>query len=420
MPVVTFRRSSIERSVRMRFVDLETAEPADNVDETTPGIHFWYERDAGARVDFVPVALDSLESSWTAGGVQPIGDGYVRVDIPDAVCEFGADSVLIGGGATGLIAIGPTILLTGSAPDDGLLPEDNTQSSIVNCAAYIQEAPDPTHEGCPVRTKRRHVAVNKGVAGIVEWTMRASNTKPANFSDCIPSGSLSNDDSSAEVKVRFQGCDRGKLLGEVDATIIESRIGMIEFPLPACVYQHSGIYQFQAALLNNGSPVFIDSGIISVEHGLWGDTGHMGGPPTIEDIRFAIKDREAENDLLRAVEFDDAEILEAIRWPVMQFNEKPPSLSTRYNCNNFPFRYYWIQAIVARLLIMASHHYLRNKMQAASSGLSVDDKDKNAEYTQFAQLYLQEWQEFLSQKKVELNAQEAWGTVDSGYMYGRI
>jgi hypothetical protein len=298
---------------------------------------------------------------------------------------------------------------------------------------YLQESEPPTHEGCPVILKRRHIPVVKGVCGTAKWTMRKPDGTVVDLTtyEEVDDVSISESESisveeetvPASIAVRFQGCDpHSKILGQVDATIEDAAKGIISFALPKKVCDNAGLYIFSAGIIPAGdtSPVFADGGLISVSPGLWGDTGHMTGPPTIEELRFALKDREEENDLLQAVEFDDAEILEAIRWPVFQFNERPPSLSTRYNCNNFPFRYYWTQAIIGRLLMMASHHYLRNKMQAASSGLSVDDKNKNAEYTQFAQLYLQEWQEFLSQKKVELNAQEAWGTVDSSYINGRI
>ena len=44
------------------------------------------------------------------------------------------------------------------------------------------------------------------------------------------------------------------------------------------------------------------------------------------------------------------------------------------------FRHHWRNAIVAELLFTAAHHYVRNKMQAQSAGLAVDDKAKDKDY----------------------------------------
>ncbi len=169
--------------------------------------------------------------------------------------------------------------------------------------------------------------------------------------------------------------------------------------------------------MRDDSPFFLDSGgIISVEPGLWGNTGNMSGPPTLQEIRYAIMDRVEENTLLRAVEFDDSDILEAVRWPVRQFNELSPDLGMSYSCNNFPFKYHWIQATVGRLLLAAVNHYMRNKMLASSGGLNVDDKNRDTDYLRLSKMYQDEWLEWAQLKKIELNASLAWG--DCGSRYG--
>ena len=124
-----------------------------------------------------------------------------------------------------------------------------------------------------------------------------------------------------------------------------------------------------------------------------------------------------ENDLLMAVEFDDAEILEAIRHPVMKFNEMPPPL-TPFTCKSFPFGHHWRNAIVAELMKTAAHHYMRNALKVSSGGLNVDDKNKYNEYLQFASLYIREWEDFITQKKVEINAGMFFGSQQSTYGVG--
>lgn len=298
----------------------------------------------------------------------------------------------------------------------------------VHCEGIIEASPDATHEGCPVVSKRRHISTAKGQCSVVTWGMRWPDGQVADFSDCLVSSSVSDSlDSSVswsesvvvgefdvEIVARFQGCDRGPVLAETIGEIIDPENGIVRFQLPPEVCQNSGIYQFQLAVRRGGQILFTDGGLISVEHGLFGDTDNMRGPPTLEEIRFHLRDRAAENDLLQAVEFDDAEILEAIRRPVMEFNETPPPIC-HFNCNNFPYRYHWLNAIVAELLRVAAHHYVRNKMETVGSGLRVDDKNKNDDYLRMAGLYIEEWKIFIARKKAELNANLAYGTVGSDY-----
>jgi hypothetical protein len=423
MADISIEKGSVSQSVNLRFLDLSTAGFAAEIDETTEDLEVWYRRDGGPKVNFTAVSLSSLEAPWRAGGIENIGDGYVRIDVPDAAFDFGADNVLVGGSAHGYMAIGLLIDLVAAATT---LPSSSGPTSAtqqISCNMYLPEADTPTHEGCPVVTKRRHIPVQKGICGTALWTMRLPNGRAANFSDCTSTEYVSLSESASvtegldKVMVRFSGCDRGcGPIAEVEGNIADAETGKIQFDLPDAVCQNSGIYFFQAALMRDDSPFFIDSGgIISVEQGLWGNTGDTQGPPTINEIRYAIMDRVEENTLLRAVEFDDSDILEAIRWPVLQFNELSPDLGIRYNCSSFPFRYHWIQGIVGRLLSAAVNHYMRNKMQATSGGLTVDDKNRDTDYLRLSKMYQDEWLEWAQVKKIELNAGLAYGDITSRY-----
>lgn len=293
-------------------------------------------------------------------------------------------------------------------------------SRKVDCELVMPEAEDSVHEGCPILTKRRHLIVDKGQCGRAQWQMRFRDGTVADLSDCFPDSeslSESNPELGISLKARFQGCDRSGVLATVDATVENAEAGLVQFDLPASVVANAGIYVFQVAIVGSSDEVvFADGGILSVEHGLWGNTASQNGPPTLQTIRFAIRDRAVENDLLQDVEFDDAEILEAIRQPIMQFNELPPPIQ-RFTCNNFPYRYHWRNAIIGELLKVAVHHYVRNKMKTQGTGLTVDDKNKDAEYYQLAAIYDREWKEFIVLKKMEINLTGFYGTLGSTYGY---
>lgn len=301
-------------------------------------------------------------------------------------------------------------------------------AQLLDCTPIIPEQPDSIHEGCPVLTKRRHFIVTKGQCGMAEWQMRYADGTVVDLSDCFPETSVSESTSLSTsesedvcdlcIKVRYQGCDRGRILATVKATVSNAAEGKIQFEIPNEVCCSAGLYVFQAAVLQDDKRVlFADDGMVSVEHGMWGDTTSMAGPPTIQTIRIALRDTGIENDLLQDVEFDDTEILECIRQPVMQFNEVPPPLSP-FNCGNFPFRHHWREAIVAELLKIAAHHYVRNKMKATGGGLTVDDKAREGEYLQIAQMYQQKWETFIAGKKIEINAAGFWGSQGSTYGNG--
>jgi hypothetical protein len=401
----------------IRLVRNDNAQSAIGVTASSPDLEFWYWREGSEKVVFTPVALTALDDPWTAGGFLEIANGYYRLDLPNAIFAAGVTDVQIGGGdGTNLTMIGVSVRLqlTSTAYVPGV---ESGLGELLPCDLLLQEAPAPTRDGCPVRSRRRHVPVQQGVCGTVIWTMRTPEGRVVNLTNCLTLDSLSGDSLSGSLSessdrslaVRFRGCDRGCVVAEVTATVLDAATGRVQFEIPEEVCQNPGIYQFQVAVLDGNRPLFIDTGLLSIEASLWGDEQRQGSL-TIGEIRNHLRDYAAENSLLGEVEFTDDEILDAIGWPVRQWNETPPPIGT-FSCNNFPFRFHWRNAVVGQLLKTAAHSYLRNKLQTASGGLSVDDKNKNAEYLQFAMLYEQEWKEFIKHKKAQINAGMFMGSI---------
>jgi hypothetical protein len=417
MPEISRQIGTTSETLVIRLVVESTSLPAENVTAAWPGLSFWYWREGELKQTFAPVQLLSLDAAYQSGGLHGIDDGYYRLDVPNSVFADGVTSVQIGGGGDDLVALGVNIQLLETtspyAPQGGL----DGVAAMLPCDLLLQEAPAPTRDGCPVRSRRRHVAAQQGVCADVMWTMRTSDGRVVNLTTCLQLDSLSGDSLSGSlsesgdrsIAVRFRGCDRGCLVGEVTATVVDAAAGLIRFTLPEAVCQQPGLYQFQAAVLDGTRPLFIDSGLVSVEPSLWGDE-QRSGSLTIGEIRNHLRDYAVENSLLGEVEFTDDEILDAVGWPIRQFNEIPPPL-TPFSCNNFPYRYHWRNAVVGQLLKTAAHSYLRNKLQTASGGLSVDDKNKNAEYLQMSMLYEQEWKEFTMRTKASINANLFFGST---------
>lgn len=109
---------STDVSTIVKIIDSADGTLENSVESTTLGLNFWYRRDVipGStpldKVNITPVALASLTTAHTDGGIELIADGDYRLDLPDAAVASGAIGVRIGGTATDMIVIGQYIDLS--------------------------------------------------------------------------------------------------------------------------------------------------------------------------------------------------------------------------------------------------------------------------------------------------------------------
>lgn len=282
------------------------------------------------------------------------------------------------------------------------------------------------HEGCLLLSKIRHVLIPKGVAAIVEWGLRHQDGATADLTLCFPvetslSGSLSVSDPAIPPLVisRIGECDSAGTILEREGGVEDAKTGTVRFALPKAIYNNAGIYLMNIAIVNatTKAPLFIDSGILSVESSLFGDNTQRTAPPTLSDIRLHLRDTPLENDLLDDVEFDTAEVINALVYPISQWNEEPPPVAA-FTCRTFPYRFHWRQAAVGELLRVAAHHYIRNNLKLNHGGLQGNLKDKYEEYLGLAESYRLEWKDFIDKKKLEINAGMGIHSLGSTYSHG--
>lgn len=112
------KAGTVDVSVVLRVVDSVDGTPETGVDHATTGLDLKYRREGAANVDLTEAALAALTTAHTDGGVEQIGNGYIRVDLPDAACATGATGVLVHGVATGMVIIGCYIQLVTFDPFD--------------------------------------------------------------------------------------------------------------------------------------------------------------------------------------------------------------------------------------------------------------------------------------------------------------
>jgi len=116
----TIKHGGTDQSTVIRIVDSADGTPEAAVDFDSTGIALWYRREAGLKVAITPVALAALDSAHTDGGIEHIGDGYYRLDLPDAACASGAAGVAVGGTVTGMVVIGAYHPLVAFDPQDAV------------------------------------------------------------------------------------------------------------------------------------------------------------------------------------------------------------------------------------------------------------------------------------------------------------
>ena len=112
------KKGSTDQSVVIRIIDSSDGTPETGVEYDTTGIDLWYRRDGAVKVAITEAALAALDSAHSDGGIEHIGDGYYRLDLPDAAVATGANGVMIGGTVTGMIVIGCYVPLVAYDPYD--------------------------------------------------------------------------------------------------------------------------------------------------------------------------------------------------------------------------------------------------------------------------------------------------------------
>lgn len=142
--------------------------------------------------------------------------------------------------------------------------------------------------------------------------------------------------------------------------------------------------------------------------------------PMINDVRLRLWDVDpAANRLINEYEFDLADLCAALERVVRYWNTAQPPIDLAYNTTNFP--YYMPNGYIGYLLEMAAHRFRRNHLPYQGGGLSIDDQNKYDQYFKTSTLLLKEYYDFIRTKKIQLNAEMAFGSITSGYStYGRL
>lgn len=112
------KKGATDQSVVIRIVDATDGTPETGVAYNTSGIDLWYRREGATKSSITEASLSALNDAHTDGGILHIGDGYYRLDLPDAAFASGANGVMIGGAVTGMVVMGCYVHLLDYDPQD--------------------------------------------------------------------------------------------------------------------------------------------------------------------------------------------------------------------------------------------------------------------------------------------------------------
>lgn len=291
----------------------------------------------------------------------------------------------------------------------------------VSCATQnVVSAPISTVNGLPNYSRMRAVTVSQGQCATIEWQLHDNQGRPVALTACA------SPDYRIVLRLKEQlSLGNAKAPAEVEATVTDAAQGRVTAALTAAHTNTPGIYYGELALQSvpaeeAGQPCVIFSNMFSlvVTRSTFGPEGEVGGPPSIAEIRLHLRDSApSESYLLDNLMFDDAEIALAITRPVMYWNEIPPPLNDNYTTQNFPFRYHWLEGIVANLFMMVAEQFRRNDFQYAAAGLQINDQNKAPAYEQAGQARWQAYREWVRATKASINLEGCYSEVTSTYKY---
>ena len=119
MPDYTVLKGSTNVSVVLFIFDPATGDPETGIVFNTAGLDLEYRREGAASVDITEVTLAALTTAHTDGGFLHIGNGYYRLDLPDAAVASGVSGVLVHGTVPNFSIVGCYVHLVDYDPEDG-------------------------------------------------------------------------------------------------------------------------------------------------------------------------------------------------------------------------------------------------------------------------------------------------------------
>jgi hypothetical protein len=411
-----------------------------SVDDTKPLTFQWPTSDATViatvsidNADFVDV-VGNIDYLRTENGKHYYTLDYNAADRPE---DEGTAKYLMTDGITTyefILRVTP-VTCDGSERPPGGVTYVPPSAADADCSEQNQVlARQTVVDGCPVLPKLQCHEIQMGQDARLLWQFKNAEGEAVNLNLCDSQCSQSSQldeafdaigtpDCTVELRIReiTGNCQQDKVYC-LNVEIIDAPSGTVRASaLPKEIVREPGIYieewgvftPDKRMLFSNQCCTFVRRGLFGLESNT---NKRNAGPPTLEEIRLALRDNSpTDNLLLDDIEFDSAEIAQAVVRPINFWNEIPPPIRPIQTTKTFPFREMWMLGIQAYLLETAAHHYRRNHLPYNAGGVAIDDKNKEQAYAAKSMELMQRFQEMVRAKKVEINISLFSGSIGSAY-----
>jgi len=190
--------------------------------------------------------------------------------------------------------------------------------------------------------------------------------------------------------------------------------GNLCMTVPSAISNCPGIYRAGIVLTDKaGNVAFYTEFLLSVEPSLLANSCGCNGPLTISQVRMKLRDFAGENDAWDAIEFSDAEIINAMTLPINHFNGTTP-LGVTFDTCSWPqiWQSRWLDATVAQLMLTAAYNYMRNARNIQTAGGVTEDRNQRWKaYMSLSQGVWQEFQLWAKATKATMNWNGGFGTL---------
>lgn len=135
-----------------------------------------------------------------------------------------------------------------------------------------------------------------------------------------------------------------------------------------------------------------------------------------EAVRNFLRDLPIYNTLLGGYETENTNLDVCVELALSDFNETAPRISN-YTVKNFPSFVILLYGTVIQVLISAGILQSRNDLNYSAGGVTVQISDKAGQYRNWLDFLIRQYQMMKTNLKIQLNMDQAWGSVPSEYSY---
>jgi hypothetical protein len=133
-----------------------------------------------------------------------------------------------------------------------------------------------------------------------------------------------------------------------------------------------------------------------------------------EAVRRYLRDQVQLNTLLAGHETDDVSLDLCIELALSDFNTTAPVI-TNYSIKTFPSFIILLYGTIVHVLQSAGVLQARNELNYSSGGVSVQISNKAGLYASWLDRFLKQYEVKKTNLKVQINAAQAWGGIESEY-----